>query len=253
MKSITRQAECVARRENRSCLCSAHLYFGVTNRQVDRIVVFHVLHHSVLTKRHRSRPACPVRLHKLLTVHVSVAASSLIFPFSSTLQIQVSSSIDAFATKSSALQHFSAGRVVTRSQRFHERSLSRRRLRRVHLDVRDPIQNRSCASTSSLPQKPQDHAFSRGAPNRRPGFICAQPSLPPSLAVVGSGRIEDAPVPADDDPPAQSVSPGAPIVGAFCVTFGALPRRTNPVRLMAILSRVSAWRHQCAGLEEVCG
>ena len=108
MKSITRQAECVATGENRSCLCSAHLFSGATNGQVDRIVGFHVLHHSVRKKRHRSRPACPVRrLHKLLTVHVSVAASSSIFPFSSTRQIPVSSSIDAFATKSSALQHFS--------------------------------------------------------------------------------------------------------------------------------------------------
>ena len=108
MKSITRQAGCVATGENRSCLCSAHLFSGATNLQVDRIVGFHVLHHSVRKKRHRSRPACPVRrLHKLLTIHASVAASSLIFPFSSTPQIPVSSSIDAFATKSSALQHFS--------------------------------------------------------------------------------------------------------------------------------------------------
>ena len=88
MKSITRQAECVATGENRSCLCSAHLFSDATNRQGDRIVGFHVLHHSVRKKRHRSRPACPVRrLHKLLTVHVSVAASSSISPFSSTRQL----------------------------------------------------------------------------------------------------------------------------------------------------------------------
>ena len=46
--------------------------------------------------------------------------------------------------------------------------------------------------------------------------------------MVGSGRIEDAPVPADDDQPAHSVSPDAPIVGASSVTFGVLPRRTKP-------------------------
>ena len=37
------------------------------------------------------------------------------------------------------------GRVVTVIRRFHQRSLARRSLRRVHLNVRNPIQNRSCA------------------------------------------------------------------------------------------------------------
>ena len=44
-----------------------------------------------------------------LAVQASVAAPSSISPFSSTSQLLVNSSIDAFATKSSARQYFSAG------------------------------------------------------------------------------------------------------------------------------------------------
>ena len=70
-----------------------------------------------------------------------------------------------------------------------------------------PIQNRRCGpSTSALPRQPQDRAFF--ARNRRLGFSGIQLPLSPSLAVVIEGVL----VPADDDPPARSVSPASAIV-----------------------------------------
>ena len=128
-------------------------------------------------------------------------------------------SIDSFATKSAARQYCSAG-FITGSRRFQppQASLSRRPCSHPESEM--------CPSTSSLPQRPRDRAvFAR---NRRLGFTCVQLSLLPSRAVFGSGGIEDALVPADDDPPARSVSPASAIVGASSVTFGGPPRRTNP-------------------------
>ena len=93
-------------------------------------------------------------------------------------------------------------RVVTGIRRFH---LSRRWLRRVHLDVRDPFQNPRC--TTQLLRCLSNLRIGVFARNRRLGFTCVRLSLSPSLAVVGSGGIEGALVPADDDPSARCVSP----------------------------------------------
>ena len=115
-------------------------------------------------------------------------------------------------------------RIVTRIRRFPQRFLSRPCIKRVHLDVRDPIHNRS-----SGPQL-QDRAFSLGSDGRF-GFICGQLSFSPSLAVLRSAwfcGIEGALVLADNDPPDRSVSPATAIVDASNVTSQNLPQTTKP-------------------------
>ena len=196
--------------------------------EVDRIVSFHVLDHSVRKKTVQRflrgldlglLVQCKPPPPKQSAIKVPVAVSSSISPFSFTSQLPVSSSIDALATMSSARPYLSASApspesVVSNSALFLDpesgetisTSLTRSRIGAVPRSF-------FVASTTS-----ESDVFAR---NRRLGFSCVQLSLSPSLAMLHSGGIEGALPPADDDPPDRSV------FTRFSVTLVGPPRRTK--------------------------